>query len=165
MEKNIHVVSLIPIVETNIKIYLSLFSPNLWPYLHVANRADEEEYLLQSMARKKRGIPTFFYLIYIVEKDCYVGAIQIRLPHENSGQLYCWIHERYWGQGYLKPAIELAADNYFNQTELNQFSALVYFDNQRSYHALKKAGFIDAGTVEGVYGKQHLLTYLKKLLV
>lgn len=163
MEKKLNEVTLICLDESNVQIYLALFSPVLWPYLHVANLDDEKAYLLDCLARKHRGVPTFFYLIYDNTTDTYVGAVQIRLPHENKGQLYCWINEKYWGRGYLKPAIELAAENYFKETDLSEFSALVYCDNQRSYHALKKVGFIEVGTTTGPYGQQHILLFMRNI--
>ncbi|BDC34856.1 hypothetical protein Noda2021_08140 [Candidatus Dependentiae bacterium Noda2021] len=67
------------------------------------------------------------------------------------------------GQGYVQPAILKAAEHYFNETDLNEFSALVYRDNLRSLNALKKVGFIEAGTTKGPYGPQHVLLFMRNI--
>lgn len=149
---------------SHIAIYKKLFEPNLWPYLQVACWEDEEAYLELCLTRKERGIPTFFYLIYAPKENAYVGAIQIRLPDENPGQLYCWINKQYWGKGYLQEAIKKTATIYFNETGLTEFTARVYCENPRSYKALLKAGFEPVGIGSGLYGNQWILIFKKSNL-
>ncbi len=99
----------------------------------------------------------FFYCIFDVQCNTLIGAIEIRDACEFAGQLYCWIHEDYWGTGYFQQALQLAAREYFARTSERFFTAHVDIDNMRSYHALRKAGFAPFGFYDGPYGKQHVL--------
>jgi RimJ/RimL family protein N-acetyltransferase len=154
-------IELVPLDYEKIAVYQELFEPELWPALQVARWEDEQTYLTQCLDRQKRGIPTFFYLIYAVAEQSYVGAIQIRLPEENPGQLYCWIQKKYRGKGYIQAAIRTAAHFYFDQTGLLEFTARVYCDNLASYKALQKAGFKSIGVGKGPYGNQWILLFHK----
>lgn len=157
-------IELVPLDYEKIPLYQDLFEPELWPALQVTSWEDEQTYLTWCLDRQKRGIPTFFYLIYAVTEQCYVGAIQIRLPEENPGQLYCWIQKNYRGKGFIQAAIRAAALIYFEQTGLLEFTARVYCDNPASYKALQKAGFKPQGVDKGPYGNQWILLFHKENL-
>jgi RimJ/RimL family protein N-acetyltransferase len=77
----------------------------------------------------------------MIDSAVLIGALEIRDPACRS-QLYCWINERWWGNGYFQQAVMLAAIHYFTQTNEQTISACIDIDNMRSYHAFIKAGFV-----------------------
>lgn len=134
--------------------YVSMFSNQVQDALRDTTRQGEEQYL------KDRLVHTydqelFFYGIFL--DDFLIGAIEIRDEYAYRGQLYCWIHERYWGKGYFHRALNQALQLYFFHTKKTYIDAYVYAHNKRSYRALKKAGFMDAGITYGAHGKQYYL--------
>lgn len=104
-----------------------------------------------------------------------IGAIEIRDLTESDGQLYSWVNENYWGVGAYQEALALISQKYFQVCELcpdrftknpearcQYYTANVDVENLRSYFALKKFGFLDAGVKNGPYGLQYKLIFLKK---
>jgi len=152
-----------PLTEEFIEPYLEKFSQAIRLSLHVQSLESERDYLHERLARQKE-YQGFFYCIFDVRTNQIIGAIEIRDPEEHRGQLYCWIREKYWGTGRFQEAINCAAKEYFAKTDKSSFNALVDVTNQRSYRALKKAGFADAGMVDGPRGKQYELVLRKAKL-
>ncbi len=149
--------------EEYIDAYLEKFSQAIRLVLHVRTLDSERTYLHARLAKQQEG-KIVFYCIFDAGTDCIIGAIEIRDPQEHRGQLYCWINEKYWGTGRFQEAMKLAAEEYFSCSDGVSFNALVDVTNQRSYHALKKAGFANSGMVDGPRGKQYELVLRKAKL-
>lgn len=144
-----------------IENYLPVFSPLIQQMLAVDSVQEERIYLLQQLEKQKKGL-TFFYCILNNETSEVIGAIEIRETPQHSGQLYCWLHEDFWGKGFFQEAMQLIAREYFKNTGRNFFNAHVDIENERSYFALKKFGFADLGFVKGPRGPQYELILRKK---
>ena len=131
--------------------YLDQFSSYIQKLLHVQNVESERTYLEARCAQN-----SFFYVIVNKFNNQLIGAIEIRNPGHLS-QLYCWINEQFWGNGYFQEAMHLAARAYKNETNHHTISACVDTRNGRSLHALEKAGFKKRGTRTGPHGLQFVL--------
>lgn len=140
--------------------YLSVFSPLVRDILHVTSLESERAYLIQLMQESS----PFFFGVMLEPVHEFIGAIAIRNPQLYAGQLYCWMHEKYWGAGYFQQALADAAAFYFAQTNYDFFTARVDLHNMRSYQALKKCGFIDRALVQGPYGLQFELVRRREKL-
>jgi RimJ/RimL family protein N-acetyltransferase len=140
--------------------YERLFTPLVRAALHVSSSAAERIYIKERIAQHESGT-TFLFGVFC--KDELIGALEIRDATTSRGQLYCWLNEQFWGNGYFQEALALAASFYFNHTNERYITAHVDCDNLRSYRALKKAGFADAGFQQGPHGKQFELIYRKRL--
>ena len=138
--------------EHHIDQYLQMFSPKVRALLRVKAVVSERNYLL----KKAHDVHTLFYVVKDVFSQLIIGAIEIRNPGYRS-QLYCWINERWWAEGAFQEAIALAVGAYFNGSTNETLSARVDCTNQRSYYALKKAGFRSCGIVDGPECKQFQL--------
>jgi RimJ/RimL family protein N-acetyltransferase len=150
-----------PLHQTHITEYLSLFSPIVRNYLHVDSCDSEYTYILERLEKQQCG-DTFFYSILLQDTNAMIGALEIRDPKEHKGQLYCWLNEQFWAQGYFQEAIHLAADYYFAITKQLFITVRVDVSNLRSYKALKKCGFADVGKSLGGWGMQYELILRKK---
>lgn len=60
--------------------------------------------------------------------------------------------QEYWGQGYMKEALESAIESGFKNMGLNRINAYVALENINSIRLLEKLGFKN----EGVYRDKHL---------
>ena len=141
-----------------IQSYLSHFSLVVQQSLRVHSIESEKQYIEHQLWAQSRGYTHFYCLIERAAQQV-IGAIEIRNPIQFPGQLYCWLHESYWGKGYLREAMPTVADDYFEKTHNSSFNAHVHHDNQRSYYALKKCGFIDDGMYDGPWGLQYNMIY------
>lgn len=139
--------------------YERLFTPRVRASLHVSSPAAERIYIKERIAQHETGT-TFLFGVFC--DDELIGAIEIRDASTSRGQLYCWLNEEFWGNGYFQKALALAASFYFEHTNERYITAHVDCDNVRSYRALKKAGFADAGYVVGPHGKQYELLLRRK---
>jgi RimJ/RimL family protein N-acetyltransferase len=149
-----------PLVHDDVEHYLDMFSPVVREILHVSCVEIERAYLLE---RLQQVDAISFYAIISQNKDHLIGAIDIRNPDAYRGQLYCWIHESYWGTGIFHDAMRLATSDYFKRVNARYFNALVDVHNIRSYCALKKFGFADSGYMHGAYGRQYELILREKM--
>ena len=154
-------VTLKPLSKIYFGEYLKMFSEKVRELLHVSSGESELEYLEERLERQKTG-EIFFYLIFENKENKLVGAIEIRDLQETDSQLYSWVHEDYWGTGVYQEALALVSKEYFDETKEKFYSANVDVVNVRSYHALKKYGFIDSGFKKGPFGKQYVLILRKK---
>jgi len=154
-------VTLKPLRESFFSQYLKMFSPKVRELLHVSLSESEIEYLHDRLEKQKRG-ETFFYCIFENKENKLIGAIEIRNPQETDSQLYSWLNEAYWGTGMYQEALVLVSKVYFAHSNQNYYNANVDIKNIRSYKALKKHGFIDAGIIKGPHGKQYKLIFKKK---
>ncbi len=149
-----HDVILEQLRSDHIQEYLQQFSQTIQSMLRVDTISSERDYLEQQCACDNQ----FFYIIRERSTRCLIGAIEIRNGGYRS-QLYCWLNEHWWGAGYFQEAISYMLYLYFALTNQEAIFARVDQDNSRSYHALKKAGFLSRGLVDGPYGKQYELTF------
>jgi len=141
--------------------YISAFSPRVRKALHVKRALSELEYLRQRLEKQKEG-RTVFFCVFDKKTDRLIGALEIRDQEETSNQLYCWLHEDFWGTGRYQEALRIASQEYFKRTNESCFYAHVDAKNKRSYYALKKNGFTDIGTHSGPHGRQYQLVFRKK---
>ena len=130
--------------QSYLEPYLDMFSQQVRTILGVPSLEAERVYLETHLALHVSG-NTHFYVVTLPHSHILIGAIEIRDPYAYRGQLYCWLHEHYWGSGYFTSAMHLVSQDYFSKTGALFFNALVAIDNKRSYHALKKCGFVDSG--------------------
>jgi RimJ/RimL family protein N-acetyltransferase len=143
-----NLIDLYPLASEHINSYLHHYSSLVQTILHVSDRT-QEMYYLQLKIKEE----AFFYGIAQKASSTIIGAIEIRNPVYRS-QLYCWLNEQYWGNGYFQEAIQLAANEYFQQSTYSSITARVDCKNRRSVAALKKAGFQGQKVVPGAYGMQ-----------
>lgn len=147
------------LTDSDLDDYERLFTPQVRAALHVSCSTAERLYIKERIAQHASGTTFLFGVVF---DDELIGALEIRDAQVSRGQLYCWINEDFWGNGYFQSALELAAAFYFKHTHERYITAHVDCGNARSYRALKKAGFTDAGFIQGPYGKQYELIYRKK---
>lgn len=155
-------VTLRPLDQTHFNDYLTMFSHTVRQMLHVPDLSNELVYLQDRFEQQQQG-KTCFFCIFDNIRTTLIGALEIRDQAQHAGQLYCWINERYWGGGRCQEALALAAQAYFQLTQQQFFTAHVDVTNVRSYHALCKSGFAQAGFYNGPYGRQYQLIYRNKV--
>jgi len=104
------------------------------------------ELLHWEMKKIKEG-KVLFYCIFDNKDNKLIGSLEIRDKNSyDPGQFGCWTNEKYWGGGRIQEAIKLITKMYFRlKSHENSFIAHVRVWNDRSYHALKKAGFKEIG--------------------
>lgn len=141
--------------DSDLDDYERIFTPLVQEALHVSSAAAERIYI-------KERIEGTTFLFGVLLDNMLIGALEIRDASTSRGQLYCWLNESFWGNGYFQKALSLAAAFYFNHTNERYITAHVDCNNLRSYRALKKAGFADAGYVAGPHGKQYELLLRRK---
>jgi RimJ/RimL family protein N-acetyltransferase len=146
-------------MESDLDEYERIFTPLIQEALHVSSAAAERIYITERIAHHAHG-RTFIFGVLL--DNALIGALEIRDASTSRGQLYCWLNESYWGNGYFQKALALAADFYFQNTDERYITAHVDCTNLRSYRALKKAGFADAGFVPGPHGRQYELLLRRK---
>jgi len=121
----------------------------------------EFEYVYTQINKQKEG-KTFLYGIFELEKKCLIGSIEIR-SKEHRGQLYTWLHEKYWGKGFFQDAFALVCKDYFmKNVHATEFTARVDISNQSSTKALLKAGCKIIRLCQGPREQQHEITCYKK---
>jgi RimJ/RimL family protein N-acetyltransferase len=146
-------------MESDLDDYERIFTPLIQEALHVSSAAAERIYIKERIAYHADGT-TFLFGVFL--DNALIGALEIRNASTSRGQLYCWLNESFWGNGYFQKALALAAACYFQHSNERYITAHVNCDNLRSYHALKKAGFADAGYVAGPHGRQYELLLRRK---
>lgn len=105
------------------------------------------------------------YLIFDKPTNKLIGSIEVReLDDINPGQLGCWVNENYWGGGRFQEALHLINKTYFKlKPKADSYIAHVRLWNKRSYHALKKYGFVEEGYFnENGKPARHLLRMYRK---
>ena len=58
---------------------------------------------------------------------------------------------KFWGQGYMREALQAVLAHGFEQMRLNRIEALVYVENDRSIQVLKKLGFQQEGILRDYF--------------
>lgn len=155
-ERDLYIDRLKPAYFTS---YLAMFSLCVQQRLQVSAEA-EKIYLEHQYEAQERGY-TFFYCVFEQAHQLLIGALEIRHPLQFPGQLYCWLHENWWGKGYLQHAFSLAVADYFKRTPYQTITAHVALANLQSYYALIKCGFNDQGLYHGPWGPQRRLVFTK----
>ena len=145
--------------ESDLDEYERIFTPLVQTALHVSSAESERIYIKERIAHHADGTT---FLFGIMLDNALIGALEIRDSSTSRGQLYCWLNEQFWGNGHFQKALTLAAACYFQHTNERFITAHVNCDNLRSYRALKKAGFADAGYVMGPHGRQYELLLRRK---
>ncbi len=147
--------------ESFIKSYLEQFSDEIQKSLLVNSKESEKQYLLECL-EKQKDKKTLFYCVFDNNTNQLIGALEIRNPYASRGQLYCWLHQDFWGKGMFAQALMLAADAYFNLTGHVFLNAYVNEHNKQSYNALKKIGFADIGLIKGADDRYYELVLRKQ---
>jgi len=103
-------------------------------------------YLHEEMRNAAKG-KMLEYCIFDNKDNKLIGYLDIRdYDPTDVGQFGCWINENYWGGGRFKEAVDLISKAYFKLHPNEQkYIAYVRLWNKRSYHALKKCGFLETG--------------------
>lgn len=139
--------------------YMLAFSP-LICRLVGSSSVEAERIYLEMQLQKVQIEATFFFCIFEKISEMLIGAIEIR-NQSYRGQLYNWINEEYWGNGYYKEAMLLTIPAYFKRfPEEDHFNARVDVSNLRSYYALKKIGFKETGIYKGAREDQFNLIFI-----
>lgn len=120
----------------------------------VSSVESERNYINDRLVQLRKQ-DVFFYCIFDNTDNCLIGAIEIRDQQQCAGQLYSWLNERYWGGGRYQESLDLITKVYFKHANVSYYTARVDVKNKRSYYALKKYGFADAGLFQGPHGKQY----------
>ena len=104
------------------------------------------EYLKEEMERTRKG-EQLMYVIFDNKENKLIGSVEVReLNDSDPGQLGCWVNENYRGGGRFQESLDLISKTYFAlKPHEKQYIAHVRLWNKRSYYALKKYGFKDAG--------------------
>lgn len=140
--------------------YLTMFSEKIRSLLDVSSQESERLYL-EMQLEKVKTLDTFFLCVFEKGTCNLVGALEIRNQSYRS-QLYNWMNEKYWGNGYYQEALFLGLTFYFEtHQDENSVTARVDITNQRSYKALLKAGFKEIAIRKGPRGDQYLLEFYK----
>lgn len=143
-----------PLQKSFFSEYLQQLSLQVCRLLGLVEPQDELVYLERQL---KKG-NSFFFCIF-TKTNQLIGALEIRDTSYRS-QLYNWIHEDFWGNGYYQEALSLALTSYFKERpQEKEVRALVDVTNKRSYYALLKAGFIEKGIIKGPREQQYILVY------
>ena len=67
------------------------------------------------------------------------------------------LKEEFWGKGYMQEAMNGIIAFAMDQMRINEISACIYFDNQRSTHLVEKLGFVLSGSMHQTFrGKDYL---------
>jgi RimJ/RimL family protein N-acetyltransferase len=135
-----------------------MFSEKIQNILDVSSQSSERLYL-EMQLEKVKTMDTFFLYIFEKETNNFVGVIEIRNRSYRS-QLYNWVHERYWGNGYCQKALLLTLNFYFEKyPQEEKVTARVDVSNRRSYKVLFKAGFKEIVIRKGPREDQYLLEF------
>ena len=144
--------------ESDFNAYQSMLSETVCHLLGIESKADELWYLSQQVV-KVENKQTLFLCIFEKKSHTLIGAIEIRDQSYRS-QLYNWIHELFWSNGYYQEALQAALDLYFTMhPEEIEVNALVEIMNKRSFYALKKAGFVLRGKRKGPRMEQYDMVF------
>lgn len=107
-----------------------------------------KSYVEYQLYRQKIG-EMIIYAIFDNKDQCLIGTVEMRaFWRRDPGQFGCWLNEKYWGGGRLMEAIDLFINTYFEVMDVPVVSAYVEPFNQRSFAAMKKAGFEFVGFSE-----------------
>jgi RimJ/RimL family protein N-acetyltransferase len=120
---------------------------------------------LQDQLSKSQNGTILLYCIFDNKDQKLIGEIEIRDKNEDDpGQFGWWLNEAYWGGGRAREAFKLISNIYFRlKPHEKSFIVHVRLWNKRSYHALKKVGFVDTGYFyEGGKASRHILEFRKK---
>lgn len=151
-----------PLVQNHFEAYLAMFSPFIQKVLDVSDLQEEQEYL-KIQYQKVQHNQTFFYCIIEAFSQQLIGALEIRTKAYRS-QLYNWINEQFWGNGYYQEALLALLPHYFQQyPEEEEVNARVDVSNLRSFYALKKCGFTQTGIFKGPREDQYNLIIVKNV--
>lgn len=148
------------LAQNHFEAYLAMFSPFIQKILNVSDTQEEHEYL-KLQYQKVQNNQTFFYCIIEAFSQQLIGALEIRSKAHRS-QLYNWINEQFWGNGYYQEALLTLLPHYFKQhPEEEEVNARVDISNLRSFYALKKCGFTQTGIFKGSREDQYNLIIVK----
>ncbi|MCA9770208.1 GNAT family N-acetyltransferase [Candidatus Dependentiae bacterium] len=152
-------VTIASLKERDIATYLEELSDVVRHTLYISSKQTKKECLESSKVDVQENGAICVYAILENKTKKLIGAIEIRPMYQFKGQLYVWLNEQYWGEGYFKEAIDLITQMYFENVLETFCTAHVDVMNVRSYKAFKKAGFADKEIYDGPYGKQYVLVY------
>lgn len=131
-------VELRPLERSFFDAYLNAFSECVRTYIGVDTES-ERLYLEAHYRQQKRG-ETHFFTIFCRHKNELMGAIEVRSARYR-GQLYYWLNEKFWSQGFLQEALKLVASYYQAHTKKKEINAFIDVSNRASIKALQKFGF------------------------
>ncbi len=87
------------------------------------------------------------YGIFDQQTDVLLGAIEIREPNADQGQLQVWLHDAYFSRGHYQEILQLLLPVYFSWSKRMWLNARVEASNSSSVRAHEKAHFITSDEV------------------
>ena len=149
-------VELHPLDQSFFKEYLTSFSELVRSYIGVD--LDSERLYLEAHHRQMQRGETLFFTIFCKETKTLMGAIEVRSARYR-GQLYYWLNEKYWSQGFLQEALQLVFEYYAQNAKEKSVTAFVDVSNARSIKVLKRFGFKKKETRKGPRENQIEMVY------
>lgn len=136
-------VSIRPLVEEDAKISWKWRNdPVIWQY--TGSRPDKTitEEIEVDWIRKILRDPTSKRFAIIVNKNTYVGNVQLTEIDDRTAQFHIFIGDRdYWGKGIAYNAIILLLDYAYSVLDLEYIWLSVNCRNERAISLYKKIGF------------------------
>ena len=92
---------------------------------------------------------TFAFAITLDDKVIgSIGVFRQENIHYRTAEMGYYIGEKYWGNGYMTEAVELACDFVFSNTDIIRIFAEPFAYNTASCRVLEKAGFVFEGILK-----------------
>ncbi|HXF60333.1 MAG TPA: GNAT family protein [Caldilineaceae bacterium] len=81
------------------------------------------------------------------EDGALIGTCGFVWLRTYRGEIGYELHPDYWGQGYMREALDAILDFGFSELGLNRIEALVMVENERSARLLRALGFQEEGVL------------------
>jgi RimJ/RimL family protein N-acetyltransferase len=105
------------------------------------------EAMLRWIEGRRAGAPMFAYAIRLASGPL-IGGCELRMRSPASANVSYWIFPRFRRQGHALRAMSLLGEGARAVAGLERLEARVAPDNEASQRLLKKAGYVESGTVE-----------------
>ena len=152
------------------KLYIphifAMFSSTVRQALNISSSGiDETTTFVENKLKEVITGITIYYVIFDNADQCLIGAVEIRPPDYEKGQLGAWINEAYWGGGRYQEALDLIIKTYFTwKPRAQDVGAQIHESNIRSLRAHQKYGFVITGILERNERKFYTLTFNRSTL-
>ena len=114
-----------------------------YPY----TEADAEDFIRAMLSADKNK--TFAFAIMLDGKVIgSIGVFRQENIHFRTAEMGYYIGEKYWGNGYMTEAVNLACNHVFENTDIIRIYAEPFAYNTASCRVLEKAGFVCEGILK-----------------